>query len=124
MLFMSTKSPRLHRFKFTLRGEKQFNHSIYVDIMTPEKKPVLYVVVEETRYHAARWVRSVSTAEIWNSICLACIECYLGPPDVIVTDAANALTSNAFCNNTGLLQIQAKPSRRSRKYDEYRRKVS
>lgn len=71
-------------------------------------KPVQQIVDEATLYHAARWFPSVSTAKIWNSIRLAWIDCYLRPSDLIATDASNALTSNAFRNNTGFLQIQTK----------------
>eukprot|EP00171_Calliarthron_tuberculosum_P003348 IDg3348t1 len=35
--------------------------------------------------------------------------CYLGPPDIIVHDAAKTLLSKSFQTNTGLLQITTKP---------------
>lgn len=76
--------------------------------MTLDKKPVLHIVDEATRYQAPRRFPSVSTAELQNSFCLAWIDCYLGPPDANTTDASNALTSNTFRNNTGLLQTQTK----------------
>lgn len=71
-----TAGPR--RFKFTLREDKDFNHSIYVDIMSLDKAPVLHIVDESTRYQAARWLQSVSTESIWRAVRLAWIDTYLG----------------------------------------------
>lgn len=42
------------RFIFELRDEKYFNQNIFVDKFTLERKPVLHVVDESTRYHACR----------------------------------------------------------------------
>ena len=44
----------LSRFKFTLRKDLDFNHSIYVDIIYINSSPVLYIIDEATRYQAAR----------------------------------------------------------------------
>lgn len=102
------ESLRQKRFNFTLRDDKDFNHSIYVDIMTLEKKPVLHIVDEASRYQATKWLPTVSSAAIWRSLRLAWIDAFLGPPDLIVTDAANALTSEAFRSNASFFQINTK----------------
>ena len=44
------------RFKFTLREDLDFNHSVYVDIMYINGSPVLHIIDEATRYQAARWL--------------------------------------------------------------------
>jgi len=48
------------RFKFNLREEIDFNHSIIVDIMYIDNQPLLHVVDEATRFQAARWLKNVS----------------------------------------------------------------
>jgi len=40
----------LGRFKFTLREDLDFNHSVYVDIIYINGSPVLYIIDEATRY--------------------------------------------------------------------------
>jgi hypothetical protein len=40
------------RFKFTLREDLDFNHSVYVDIMYINGSPVLHIIDEATRYQA------------------------------------------------------------------------
>lgn len=41
----------LGRFKFTLRDDTiDFNHTIFVDVMYIEKKPILHIIDEATRY--------------------------------------------------------------------------
>lgn len=102
------QTARPHRFKFTIRDDKQFNQSIYVDIMTLERKPVLHIVDEATRYQAARWLPSVSSASIWRALRLAWIDTYLGPPNVIGTDASNALTLDAFRIDANLFHVDTK----------------
>jgi hypothetical protein len=42
------------RFKFTLREDLDFNHSVYVDIMYINGSLVLHIIDEATRYQAAR----------------------------------------------------------------------
>lgn len=102
------QSARPHRFKFAKRDEKQFNHSIYIDIISLDRKPVLHIVDETTRYQAEKFLTSVSSSSIWREIRLALIDTYLEPPNVIVTDASNALTSDAFRTNAILFHIETK----------------
>lgn len=49
-------APKPYRFRFTLLEDKEFNHSIYVDIFYIDSRPVLHVVDEATRYQAAQWL--------------------------------------------------------------------
>lgn len=46
-------APAPRRFKLTLREEKEFNHTVFVDIFYIEKKAILHVVDESTRYRVA-----------------------------------------------------------------------
>ena len=48
------------RFKFTLREDLDFNHSIFVDVMYIDGSPILYIIDEATRFQAARWLQNIS----------------------------------------------------------------
>jgi hypothetical protein len=91
---MYGKSPG--RFRFTLRDEVEFNHSIIVDIMYINGKPVLHIVDEATRFNAACWLTSISAKATWDALRMLWIDTYLGPPDFIVTDAGKNFVSKEF----------------------------
>lgn len=102
-----TQRPR--RFKFSLRAEKDFNKVVYIDIVTIDKKPVLHVVDEATRYQAAKWLRNYSTNEVWRALRMSWIDVYLGPPDVLAHDAGKQLMATQFQQNSALMSIKTKP---------------
>ncbi|KAI0992170.1 hypothetical protein K3495_g16016, partial [Podosphaera aphanis] len=81
------------RFKFTLRDDVDFNHSIYIDVMYIDGSPILHVVDEATRFQAARWLKNMSSSHIWNMLRACWIDVYLGPPDIINHDAGTSFTS-------------------------------
>ena len=56
------------RFKFNLREDIEFNHSIIVDIFYIQGKPVLHVVDEGTRYQAGRWLSNISAKHTWDAL--------------------------------------------------------
>ena len=60
------KAPR--RFRFTLREDVNFNHSIIADVMFIESSPMLHIVDEGTRYQAARWLKDMSAKHVWNML--------------------------------------------------------
>jgi hypothetical protein len=84
------------RFKFNLRDDIQFNHTIIVDIFYIQGKPVLHVVDEGTRYQAGRWLQNISAKHTWDTIRACWIDTYLGPPEQITTDAGTNFTSKEF----------------------------
>ena len=84
------------RFRFNLRDDVAFNYSIIVDIFYINGKPVLHVVDEATRYQAGRWLNSMSAKTVWEMLRACWIDTYLGPPDVITTDAGTNFDSNEF----------------------------
>ena len=96
------------RFKFTLREEKDFNQSVYIDIMYVDNKPILHVVCEATRYQAARWLKKVSAEEVWKAFKFCWIDCYLGPPDLVVHDSGTNFMARAFQTNSALMFIRTK----------------
>ncbi|KAE8549770.1 hypothetical protein EYB25_008294 [Talaromyces marneffei] len=93
------------RFRFTVRDDVSFNHSIIVDIMYINGKPVLHVVDEATRFNAARWLENISAKATWTALRIMWIDTYLGPPDFIVTDAGKNFTSKEFSRDASSMDI-------------------
>lgn len=100
------QAPR--RFKFNLREDKDFNHTVFVDIFYIDKRPILHVVDESTRYQAARWLPTVSADAVWRALRMCWIDVYLGPPDVITHDAGKQFMARVFQSNSEMLRIQTK----------------
>lgn len=87
------------RFRFTLRDDVHFNHSIVVDVMYIHGKPVLHIVDEGTRYQAGRWLSDISAKHTWDALRACWIDTYQGPPDEIVHDAGKNFISKEFRQN-------------------------
>lgn len=100
------QAPR--RFKFVLRDDKDFNHTVFVDIFYIDKKPILHVVDEATRYQAARWLPNVTADAVWRAMRLCWIDVYLGPPDIVTHDAGKQFIAKVFQTNAALLHITTK----------------
>lgn len=97
------------RFKFTLRdADIDFNHSIYVDIMYIDNRPVLHIIDEATRFQAARFLRDISTKTTWDALRLCWIDTYIGPPDLITHDAGKNFISREFRQNAKAMSISTK----------------
>ena len=96
------------RFKFNLREEIDFNHSIIVDIMYIDNQPLLHVVDEATRFQVAQWLKNVSTKATWDALRLCWIDVYIGPPDMIITDAGKNFTSQEFHQHAAVMGISTK----------------
>ena len=94
-----------HRFKFTLRDDCTFNHSIIIDIMYINGKPILHVVDEETRYQAGRWLPNISAKQTWETLRLCWIDTYLGPPEYITHDAGKNFVSKEFSQYSNSMGI-------------------
>lgn len=54
------QTPR--RLMFHLRDDKDFNHTVLVDIFYIDGRSILHAVDEATRYEAARWLCTVSAS--------------------------------------------------------------
>jgi hypothetical protein len=96
------------RFKFKLRDEVNFNHSIIVDIMYIDNKPILHIVDEGTRFQAARWLNNISAKHVWDTLRQCWIDAYLGPPDFIIHDAGTNFVSREFNQQATAMAIHAK----------------
>ena len=88
------KSPG--RFSFTIKDDVDFNYNIIVDILYIQGKLVLHIVDESTRFQAGRWLKDVSARHVWDQLRTFWIDTYLGPPDLISTDAGKQFTSREF----------------------------
>jgi hypothetical protein len=93
------KSPG--RFKFSLHEDVDFNHTVIIDIMYIDNKPLLHAVDEATRFHAANWLTNLTTEHVWDTLRHMWIDMYLGPPDFIMTDAGTNFTSKKFSHLAG-----------------------
>lgn len=97
------------RLKFTLLDDVvSFNDTIYCDILTIEKLPVLHVGDEAKRFQAAHRLENMKTEELWNKLKMCWINVYLGPPDIITHDAASNFVARAFQRNADFLHIRCK----------------
>lgn len=96
------------RFKFSLRDDVDFNHSVYVDTMFIEGKPVLHVVDEATNYQGARWLLASTADALWRALRMTWVDVYLGPPDVIVHDAGKNYMARAFQDNADFVHVATK----------------
>lgn len=96
------------RFKFTLRDDKDFNHTIYADIFYIEVKPVLHIVDEATYFQATRWLENVTSDTLWRALRLYWIYVYVGPPVIIAHDAGKNFMGAVFQSNADMLHIRTK----------------
>lgn len=96
------------RHKFVLRKDAEFNHTIYVDVVTLEDGPVMHVVDEATGFAAAEFLsddKSFSALEAWNAILRCWICVYTGPPDHLVHDAGTNFASAEFRKHTSSMNV-------------------
>jgi hypothetical protein len=89
---------------FTIQDEDiQFNFNIIMNILYIEgangSKPVLHILDEATRFQARRRLKHISARHVWDQLRTCCIDTYLGPPDLISSDAGKQF-SMPFCSHT------------------------
>jgi hypothetical protein len=94
------------RFKFALKDDPVFNHTVVADIMYLDgNSPVLQVVDEATSFQAARFLNDISAEHTWDALRLCWIDVYLGPPEVIKHDAGKNFKSATFRQSAATLGI-------------------
>lgn len=105
-------SPR--RFKFNIRDDIEFNHSIYLYIFYLKSRyeqssiPVLHFVDEATRFQAQFRLSDLRAGSIWSSLRGSWIDAYLGPPDVFVHDSGSNGLARFFQADADILSISCK----------------
>ena len=87
------------RFKFSIKDDKEFNHSVYIDILDLCRDSALQVVCESTGFQAARFVLSMSAKHAWEALRACWIDVYQGPPDFIIHDPGTNFDSKEFRDN-------------------------
>lgn len=87
------------RFKFTLKDDKNFNHSVSIDVCWIDGKPVLHTVDESTGFQAAYFLKSMSAGHAWEALRASWIDVYLGPPTLITHDPGTNFSSDEFRGN-------------------------
>lgn len=96
------------RFKFALTDDYEFNHSIIIDVMYIDGKPVLQVIDASTSFGAAKFLNDMSTSTVWDTLWYCWIDTYQGPPDQIVHDAGTNFASRDFRQLAQLMSISTK----------------
>jgi hypothetical protein len=96
------------RFWFTLRDDVEFNYCIIVDIMYISGDPLLHVVDEGTRFQTGRWLQNISAKHTWDVLRMCWIDTYLGPPDLITSDAGKNFVSKEFKEYANTVGIRTK----------------
>jgi hypothetical protein len=97
------------RFKFTLHDDCEFNYEVVMDIMYLEgNRPTLHVVDTATAFNAARFLKDITSKNVWEALRLCWIDVYQGPPDWIVTDAGTSFRSAEFRQQAKEMAISLK----------------
>ena len=93
-------------FKFTLHDDMEFNYQVLMDIMFIDVKPILHVIDTTTSLQATWFLCNITVKETWNTLCLAWIDTYIGPPDTLISDASTNFTSIEFKANACIMAIK------------------
>ncbi|KAI0993782.1 hypothetical protein K3495_g14403 [Podosphaera aphanis] len=101
-------SPAPRRFKFTLKDDREFNHEIFVDVLYIIERHVLHVIDSATSFQGARFLKSLSSKDTWETLRMLWIDTYQGPPDIITNDAGTNFASSEFRNEAKILGITCK----------------
>ncbi|KAF1828035.1 hypothetical protein BDW02DRAFT_584775, partial [Decorospora gaudefroyi] len=96
------------RFRFTIRDDINFNFRLIVNVMYIHQKPVLHAVDEATAFQAARFLLNLQANTTWNTLRAMWIDMYVGPLDIIATDASKNFISEEFVNNAKTIAIDVK----------------
>ena len=101
------------RFRFTLKDDldPRFNYEVLVDIVylnADGEKPVLHIVDTGTSFQGGRFLPSSSAKDVWETLRMAWIDTYQGPPDTVTHDAGTAFTAIEFQNAANSLNIECR----------------
>lgn len=75
------------QFKFELKDNFIFNHTVQQDDFYIKKKPIIHVVEETTFNQTATWVPSNKAEDFWLALQCCWTDFYIVPPNVIIHDA-------------------------------------
>ena len=93
------------RFRFTIYNNIDFNFRIIVNIIYINQRAVLYAVNKAIIFQAVRFLPNITAAIIWDILRAIQIDIYIGPPDIIITDAGTNFINKEFISNTNIIVI-------------------
>lgn len=94
--------------RFLLQDDKEFNHTIHVDISYIDALPILHFGAEATNNQAAQSFSTASSQSLWRALSICRIDVSLGPPDIIIHDAGKNFMTESFASSADLLHIRTK----------------
>lgn len=83
-------------FKFTLRNDKGFSHTVYADRFYVKGKPVLHVVDVSINFHSGKSFSDMDSATRWRALRMCWIEVHLGSSDFIANEAGKNFSGQRF----------------------------
>lgn len=87
------------RFKFTVKDDLEFNHTVFVDMFFIEGEGILHLVDKATGFQAARFSKKEDAQSLWDICKEMWIDTYLGPPDWFISDAGKNVSSKVWKDN-------------------------
>ncbi|KAI0992456.1 hypothetical protein K3495_g15729, partial [Podosphaera aphanis] len=94
------------RFKFTLKDDCDFNHTLFVDVFTLDDGPVLHIVDEATNFQGGRFLNNMSAKHTWDALKQTWIDTYLGPPAYVVHDPGTNFNAQEFRDSAKLMNTE------------------
>ena len=88
-----------------LKDDQGFNYEVIADVMHLNGKPTIHVIDSATAFQAARFLRTVSATETWETLRALSIDTYLGSPEVLTHDAGTKFASAEFRAEAKLVGI-------------------
>jgi hypothetical protein len=85
-----------------------FNYQVLTDIIFIDRKLVLHILDMVTLFQAAQFLQNMIVKEVWDTLQLAWIDTYIGPPDIIITNTGTNFTSQEFKANAYIIAIELK----------------
>lgn len=107
----ATHASRPRRFKLTVgTNDLKFNHTLAVDIMTLNGKPLLHVVDEATHYTSAVFLNRQRASDTWKGLLRCWSRVYLGPPDFLRMDQGTNFIAKEFVESATAEGITVLPA--------------
>jgi hypothetical protein len=94
------------RFCFTIRNDINFNYRLVVNVIYISDKLVLYAINEVILFQAAKFLADIQARTIWNIFKAIWIDTYIGPLNIMVTNAGKNFKSSEFVANARILAIE------------------
>lgn len=84
-----------------MKDDVDLSRIVFAYILYHDNLPALHFVNVATRYQATRRLHNVNSDKIWGTLYMCWIECYIGPPDIVMCDERKLFKPQAFSQNSG-----------------------